>query len=88
MKKIITIALVTFSLSGFSQEKDPSKVGRVTKDTMATPTYTYDLNDPLVAKYDYQKQKSKSNSIISRTEADSTYDLKGVRKFTFKSSFV
>ncbi len=85
MKKIITVALLMFSIGVFSQEKDPSKVGRVAKDTMATPTYTYDLNDPLVAKYDYQKPQSKSNSIISRTEADSTYDLKGVIKFHLTS---
>lgn len=80
MKKIISSFLIVLSLSVYSQERDPSKIGRVEKDTMATPTYTYDLNDPLVAKYEYQKPPAKKN-ILARTEADSTYDLKGVIKF-------
>ena len=84
MRKIISALLIALSISVYSQDRDPSKIGRVEKDTMATPTYTYDLNDPLVAKYDYQKPQPKDN-IISRTEADSTYDLKGCFKIHITS---
>jgi hypothetical protein len=84
MKKIISALLITLSFSMYAQERDPNKIGHVAKDTMATPTYTYDLNDPLVAKYEYSKPEAKGN-FISRTEADSTYDLKGCFKFHLTS---
>jgi hypothetical protein len=85
MKKIISAVLVVVSFGVYAQDRDPSKIGHVAKDTMATPTYTYDLNDPLVAKYEYAKPQPKHDNIISRTEADSTYDLKGVFKFHLTS---
>lgn len=84
MKKVILVFLVVLAFGLQAQERDPSKIGRVEKDTMATPTYTYELNDPLVAKYEYIKPKPKE-SLIARTEADSTYDLKGVIKFHLTS---
>lgn len=79
MKKILSILLCVVYSGIYAQDRDPSKVGHAPKDTTATPTYTYDLNDPLVAKYEYQKPAPKCN-ILARTEADSTYDLKGVFK--------
>jgi hypothetical protein len=84
MKKIVSLLLFIACLSVNAQERDSSKIGRVEKDTMATPTYTYDLNDPLVAHYEYVKPAPKEN-IFARTEADSTYDLKGAFKFHLTS---
>lgn len=84
MKKIVSLVLFIACLKLSAQDRDPSKIGHAPKDTTAAPTYTYDLNDPLVAKYEYQKPAPKSN-ILSRTEADSTYDLKGVLKFHLTS---
>lgn len=84
MKKIINLLLFVVCLNSNAQERDPNKIGRVEKDTMATPTYTYDLNDPLVAHYEYAKPKPKEN-LIARTQADSTFDLKGVIKIHLTS---
>jgi hypothetical protein len=81
MKKITTILFLVLSVALSAQdEKEEKKVGRVQKDTAATPTYTYDLNDPLVVHYDYQKPPAKKN-IIENTEADSTFNLSGAFKF-------
>lgn len=85
MKKISIILFLAFVTNVYSQDGNSPKtaVGHVEKDTTATPTYTYDLNDPLVAHYEYTKPQPKKDNIISRTEADSTYNLKGVIKFPF-----
>ncbi len=82
MKKIISLVLFVVCFNVNAQERDSSKIGRVAKDTMATPTYTYDLSDPLVVHYEYVKPPVKEN-ILSRTQADSTFDLKGAIKFPF-----
>lgn len=84
MKRILILVLSILCINSFSQERDPSKVGRVEKDTTPTPTYTYSLDDPLVAKYEYSKPPKKDN-IIAQTEADSTYDLKGAFKIHLTS---
>src|ERR1051325_14765 len=82
MKKITTlIILLAAVVSAKAQDDEPErKVGRVAKDTTPAPTYTYDLNDPLVVHYEYAKPAPKKN-IIGRTEADSTFNLKGAFKF-------
>lgn len=84
MKRILILVLSILCINSFSQERDPSKVGRVEKDTTPTPTYTYSLDDPLVAKYEYSKPAKKDN-IIAQTEADTTYDLKGCFKIHLTS---
>lgn len=84
MKRIVTLLLFIACISLSAQVRDSSKIGRVAKDTMATPTYTYDLNDPLVAHYEYAKPKPKEG-IFSKTEVDSAFDLKCVFKFNLTS---
>lgn len=85
MKRIVSLVLVLLCVDLAAQVRDSSKIGRVAKDTTAAPTYTYDLNDPLVAHYEYTKPKPKKDNIITRAEADSTYDLNGVFKFHLTS---
>lgn len=84
MKKIASLLLFILCLNAVAQERDSSKIGRVPKDTTATPTYTYDLNDPLVAHYEYAKPPVKDN-IISKTAVDSAFDLRCAFKFNLTS---
>ena len=83
MKKIATIIFLalTFIMNAQDDEKPERKVGRVAKDTTPAPTYTYDLNDPLVAHYEYTKPKPEADNFITRVEADSTFELKSAFKF-------
>lgn len=83
MKKIATLLFMclTYIVNAQNDEQPERKVGRVEKDTMPTPTYTYDPNDPLVAHYEYTQPKPKRDNILTRTETDSTFELKGAIKF-------
>ncbi len=85
MKKIVSLLLFIACLNVNAQVRDSSKIGRVAKDTTAAPTYTYDLNDPLVAHYEYTNSKPKSDNIIGKTEVDSAFALKWAFKFHLTS---
>jgi len=82
MKKITTILLLVLAFVANAQddEQPERKVGRVAKDTTPAPTYTYDLNDPLVVHYEYTKPERKKG-FIAKTEADSSFNMKGAFKF-------
>ncbi|HWY09892.1 MAG TPA: hypothetical protein VN026_01135 [Bacteroidia bacterium] len=83
MKKIIALLFVAISVNMFSQDKE---IGRDTSNKIIPhPVWTPDPNDPLVAHYDYQKPEPKKNNIVSRTEADTTYNLKSAFKLQLTS---
>lgn len=84
MKKIIALLFVVMTANMFSQVKQ-TEVGRDTNKVIPHPVWTPDPNDPLVAHYDYQKPSPKHDNIVSRTEADTTYDLKSAFKFQLTS---
>mgnify|MGYP001577151009 FL=1 len=78
MKKIAGLLFLVLTTNMFSQE---TEVGRDTSNKIIPhPVWTPDPKDPLVAKYEYQKPPPKDN-IISKTEADTTFDLKSAFKF-------